>query len=167
MWLSRTQVGLYCLHLDQEGTISKARPDAFLAAAIVSIDSEEALDWAEDLPQGLQRQIAINEVCLGIAAEAPRAAADLASSRLPAESEFEDTFAEIDVQWAVQEPLEAADWAARFPVGTMRTKSLASVIRVWDPVQAEAWASSLPESPLRSEVLSLLASSQASPTPPD
>jgi hypothetical protein len=123
-----------------------------VAAVCARQNVEEAIAWAQRLPEDAARQSALLAIAHEVASQNPAQALMLASQTIvPAEKQSIVTQAAST--WAVTSPEAAAAWAGQIRDSSLREQTLAAIATSWannDPLAAAQFIlDSLPEGPIQ------------------
>ena len=106
---------------------------------------EEAVKWAESLPDGSRKNFVLRSLAQGWASVSPAEAAVYAV-QIPDIPTKEAAVTGIAGQWADTDPGSAASWVESFPDGNLRRKAIVNVAKSWasqDAADAVAWCQSV------------------------
>jgi hypothetical protein len=110
--------------------------------------SDQAVAWVQNLPDGAMRDRLLPDVLDGLAKQSPVDAARLAAL-LPGGLTQNAAIMNIVAQWSSSAPQAAADWIAMFPEGDVRNNAIQSLVGQWtmqDSAAPGKWLLSLPDS---------------------
>jgi len=134
-----------------------------------SDDPAAAAQWARSLRDEAERTLALTNIAGEAVRSEPLLALELARS-LP-EADRDELVPRAAMEWAVQDPEAAADWARRIPGESLRAKVLAGIATVWsdrDPVAgATLAAKELPAGRLQADAVVSIVQRWAQRSPAD
>ncbi len=107
-------------------------------------DWDGALNWAQQLPDGSDKQLALIHLSYHWSQIDPEGALTYAAGLSTCSGQLLSTLAS---QWAAADPEAAASWIVNLPPGTLRDSILPGVISIWaehSPADAAAFLLTLP-----------------------
>jgi len=139
------------------GKTSKADPYLYdsIGAQWASHDPARALEWAQALPPGAERTLAINAVLTGLATSNPALAAAAVEKLSGAESRSRAVNS-VMLQWGQSDPDAAFAWAQGLTDPALKTQALRSLTSQFTerrPEEALRFAQSLPAGEDREQAL--------------
>ncbi len=140
--------------------------DELLAHAIRQWATENfatASDWAAKIPDTTLRQEMQAAVAVAGADENAAAAALIASSLAPGETQGRAAVA-ITQRWTQSAPQDAAAWISQFPDMPVRDAAVENLVGLWaqhDSAATVNWLSTLPSGSLRTAAIKSLAANQS------
>jgi len=129
-------------------------------------DAKSALAWAEQLPEGSDKQEALVTIRFQLASQDPEAAAEQVAHLAESDS-TSALIAAIAGHWAVSNPSKAIEWASTLGESD-KTLAMGNVMGVWarrDPVAAANYVSQLPGGEIQNEAARSVISSWAKQDP--
>jgi len=108
----------------------------------------EAAQWADSLPEGHVRSLAMRRVADRYVDEDPEAAAAWASQY----PDNAGVIAEVSENWASREPQAALEWLTTLPEGKGQHAGMHQAVREWtdeDPAAASEYLTTMPTSPAK------------------
>jgi hypothetical protein len=116
-----------------------------IAAAWAQIDATAARKWADQLPEGLERQVGLTNVAESWADTEPKAAAEF-SETLPRGIIRQRAIVAVMGRWVTQSPIDAARWGATIDDPETQRLAMSELMNLWavlDPQEAGDWIRSL------------------------
>lgn len=148
-WMSRDPEGTAAL-LGRMISPSAANPDAAnpawidlagqVAAQWANTDVNRAVSWAQSLPEGPAKVLALSQVSYKWTETNPRTAAAYA-----AQEDNPQLLGNVAGKWAESDPQAAAGWVSGLPGGEGQNRAIASMTAIWagkDPVAAATYTAS-------------------------
>lgn len=108
--------------------------------------ASETVGWAESLPEGTAREVALRRVADRFVDEDPAAAAEWASAYADG-SESAGVIAEVGANWMHKDPGEAMAWLSELPEGPGQERGMHRALREWAGRDAAAASEYLAEMP--------------------
>ena len=133
-----------------------------VSAQWAAADANHAVLWAQSLPEGPVKTVALAQVgCqlrhdVGNWAESDPSAGAAWVNGLPEGDAKVGVIACLATIWAHQDPVAAANFVSTLPAGTAQNQAVAAVVTTWaltDPKQAAQWVGQIPESAARDQAL--------------
>jgi len=125
-------------------------------AAMRSGSQSDAAQWAETLPEGALRGVAMNRVADRYVDVDPDAAAAWAE-KFSNQPEGAGVIGEVGANWAWRDPQAALSWLQDLPEGASQSAGMARALKSWahrDPAAAGEHLQSMPETPARDAAVS-------------
>ena len=115
-----------------------------------------AVQWAEALPEGQSRNLAMSRVADRYADEDPQAAASWAESYTD-NPENANVVGEVGHSWAAKDPNAAVDWVTSLPDSPGKHAGMHRALHQWadnDPAAASEYLATLPDSGVKNAAVS-------------
>lgn len=121
------------LQIAVDFTPGEQRDDLICRAATewATTDTENALQWAQQIPAPSLRKTVLAGEILSWADQDPHAAATFAVDAFEAGRLLDDLVISIVQRWAQQNLKATSDWVAQFPEGQLRTIAMANLALQW------------------------------------
>lgn len=157
------------LAMAQQMSPGEARAGVFqtIGYDLMTRDPAAASALLEKVGDSDLRESLLGACAKGIAFTDPDLALVWLATAGPSTPRFTETVLSVVELWAAKAPLQAANWAGRFPDPQLREAAVETLLRKWwtsDPVAAAAWVAQLPEGPA---IFSRLKTGVASDANPD
>ena len=127
-----------------------------IAEAVMRTDKpSEATRWAETLPEGPLRHVAMSRVADRFVDEDPQAAAEWATN-YASEPEGRSVIGEVGANWSHRDPVAALEWLTELPESHGQNNGMHRALRDWthrDPAAASEYLSSMPDSPAKNSAI--------------
>ena len=114
-----------------------------------------AASWAESLPEGKARQVAMSRVADRFVDENPQAAAEWAGAYAEA-PEGRAVIGEVGANWSHRDPEAAIDWLSSLPQSHGQNNGMHRALHDWthrDPTAASAFLTAMPDSPAKNAAI--------------
>lgn len=147
---------------------SRDRLTLFALKQWSSMNSPEAIQWAEQLEQSPLRNQAFADIAVQLSEKDPVAAGRLALEKIEPGEQQGSAIVSIVQQWAQSAPGQAAEWVAKFPPGELQNAALDNLVQLWSdsaPAQTAEWLNGLSEGNYRDQAIAAFAGKVASTEP--
>jgi hypothetical protein len=144
---------------DSEGRRKLA---AHFAMRLAESNPDEAVTWAQALPEEGERGEALGRIAVVISAHDPERAARLVAEQVPAGTPRDRVVVQVLQRWSQADPGAATEWAGDFSAGAARSAGLKVAIAAWlekDAPAAATWIAAKGEESLRADCLVAVAES--------
>ena len=113
-------------------------------------ETQEAVRWAESLPEGEPRSVALHRLANGYASRDPKAAAEWVEKFSGSDQNYlGGVVGEVGATWAREDPEAALDWIASLPERHGQKAGMRRTFGEWahrDPTQASDYLNNMPAS---------------------
>jgi hypothetical protein len=144
---------------DSEGRRKLA---AHFAMRLAESNPDEAIEWAQALPEEGERGEALGRIAVVISSRDPERAARLIAEQVPAGTSRDRAVVQVLQRWSQADPGAATEWVGDFSAGAARSAGLKVGIAAWlekDVPAAAAWIGGRGDEALRAECLVAVAES--------
>ena len=135
---------------------------AHFAMRLAESNPDEAIEWAQALPEEGERGEALGRIAVVLSSRDPERAARLIAEHVPAGTPRDRAVVQVLQRWSQADPGAATEWAGGFSAGAARSAVLKVAIAAWlekDASATAAWIGARGDEALRAECLIAVAES--------
>lgn len=141
---------------------ARRKLSAHFAMRLAESNPDEAIEWAQALPEEGERGEALGRIAVVISDKDPERAGHLIAEQVPAGTSRDRAVVQVLQRWSQADPAAAAEWAGDFSAGAARSAGLKVAVAAWlekDAAAAAAWIGGRSEDSLRADCLVAVAES--------
>lgn len=131
-----------------------------------TLDAVASGNWASGLPESRLREEVLSAIAVSVSSVDGRYAAGLVAGAMVGGKDQVDASILVARKWGGQNPVEAAEWIARFPDVSVRRHALEGLVGVWSSrshATMLAWVESVSDTRFRGEALDAIQSLKSRP----
>jgi hypothetical protein len=141
---------------------ARRKLSAHFAMRLAESNPDEAIEWAQALPEEGERGEALGRIAVVISAKDPERAGNLIAGQMAAGATRDRAVVQVLQRWSQADPGAAAEWAGDFSAGEARSAGLKVALAAWlekDAPAAATWIGARGEESLRADCLLAVAES--------